>query len=453
MKLTIVHPCIGRRIGQRYIRSWQMEPLPAARLAGLTSPDVSISFYDDRMERVPFDAPCDLAAISVETYTARRAYQIASEYRKRRVPVVMGGFHATLRPEEVARYAEHVITGDADRVWPEFLDDFRHGRAGKFYHGKPGGALEHARYDRSIFAGKRYLPIGLIETGRGCNRKCDFCAIQSFFQRTHASRPAGDVVDEIRQQKARCKLFFFVDDNFVTDRARARELLLELGKTGIRWITQMSIDAAHDEAFLSLMARSGCAGVLIGFESLDPDTLREVNKSFALMKGGYETAMANLTRAGIRVYGTFIFGNDGDRPESFEHALDFANRHKFYIAAFNHITPFPGTPLYERLLKENRLTMPDWWLDPRYRYNMAPFRPRGMSAEEVRAHCIRARKRFYSPLGMARRGFSRINMQDAFMFRHFFPINIMHRLEIPARDGLPMGDAAWRGELLETDAS
>ena len=451
MRLTIVHPCIGRRIGARYIRSWQMEPLPAARLAGLTPAGVSISFHDDRMEEIPFDEPCDLVAISVETYTARRAYQIASEYRRRGVPVVMGGFHATLCTQETAQYAEHVITGDAEEAWPEFLDDFRAGRAGKIYHGAAGGAMSRARYDRSIFAGKRYLPIGLVETGRGCNRKCDFCAIQSFFQRSHARRPVADVMDEISQLAGRNKLFFFVDDNFVTGRAQAREFLVELAKLNIRWITQMSIDAAHDEDFLALMARSGCAGVLIGFESLDPETLRGVNKGFALMKGGYEAAMKNLTRHGIRIYGTFIFGNDNDTPESFEAALDFANRHKFYIAAFNHITPFPGTPLYARLEREGRLTMPAWWMDDDYRYNMVPFRPRRMSPEAVHAHCVKARKRFYSPASMIRRGFSRINMGSAFMFRHFFPINILHRLEIPARDGLPLGDAGWRGELLKAE--
>ena len=453
MRLTIVHPCIGRRVGQRYIRSWQMEPLPAARLAWLTPPDVSISFHDDRMERIPFDAPCDLVAISVETYTAKRAYQIASEYRKRGVPVVMGGFHATLCPRETARYAEHVVTGDADEAWPEFLDDFRAGRARKFYHGAVGKSLSHARYDRSIYAGKRYLPIALVETARGCNRKCDFCAIQSFFRRTHVHRPVAEVVDEIRQQARRARVFFFVDDNFVTDRARAWEFLVELTKLNIRWITHMSIDAAHDEDFLALMAQSGCEGVLIGFESLDPRTLRGVNKGFALMKGGYDAAMKNLTRHGIRIYGTFIFGNDEDGPESFEAALDFAIRHRFYVAAFNHLTPFPGTPLYERLRREGRLTMPSWWLDDDYRYNMVPFRPRRMTPEAVRAHCVNARKRFYSPVSMIRRGFSRINMGSAFMFRHFFPINIMHRLEISVRDGLPLGDAAWRGELLEADGA
>src|SRR5258707_3585016 len=118
MRLTIIHPCIGRRPGQSYIRTWQMEPLPAATLAGLTPKDVELRLYDDRMETIPFDEATDLVAISVETYTAKRAYQIACEYRKRSVPVVMGGFHASLCPEEVSRHAEAVVTGEAEAVWP-----------------------------------------------------------------------------------------------------------------------------------------------------------------------------------------------------------------------------------------------------------------------------------------------------------------------------------------------
>src|SRR5690349_15616227 len=125
MRLTIIHPCIGRKPGQKYIRTWQMEALPAATLAGLTPKDVEIRFYDDRMEIIPFDEPTDLVAISVETYTAKRSYQIASEYRMRGIPVVMGGFHATLVPDEVAEYAEAIVIGEAEKLWHEVIDDFR----------------------------------------------------------------------------------------------------------------------------------------------------------------------------------------------------------------------------------------------------------------------------------------------------------------------------------------
>jgi radical SAM superfamily enzyme YgiQ (UPF0313 family) len=170
MRLTIIHPCVGRRAGDRsYVRTWQMEPLPAATLAGLTPKDVSIRFYDDRMEEIPYDEATDLVAISVETYTARRAYQIASSYRARGVPVVMGGFHPSLCPDEVAQHAEAVVIGEAEESWPRLLDDFRHGKLEKFYRSAARPSLVKMMPDRSIFLGKRYLSVGLVEAGRGCH--------------------------------------------------------------------------------------------------------------------------------------------------------------------------------------------------------------------------------------------------------------------------------------------
>ena len=191
MRLTLIHPCIGRRRGQRYIRTWQMEPLPAAVIAGLTPPGVDIRFYDDRMERIPFDEPTDAVAISVETYTAKRAYQIASEYRRRGVPVIMGGFHASLCPEEVARYADAVVVGEAEAVWEQVLKDTEAGTLQPYYRGEQRPSLGGLRPNRSIFQGKRYLPIGLVEAGRGCHFRCDFCAVQTVFQRSQTRRQSN----------------------------------------------------------------------------------------------------------------------------------------------------------------------------------------------------------------------------------------------------------------------
>jgi radical SAM superfamily enzyme YgiQ (UPF0313 family) len=316
MRLTIVHPCVGRKLGQRYIRTWQMEPLPAATIAGLTPGDVDVRFHDDRMEQIPFDEPTDLVAISVETYTARRAYQIASEFRRRGVPVVMGGFHASLCPDEVARYAEAVVVGEAEALWPQVLDDFRHDRLSKFYRASGRTSLENLRPDRSIFAGKRYLPIGLVEAGRGCHFQCEFCAVQTVFEATQTRRPIDRILSELHAMKDTRRLFFFVDDNITSNIRQAKEFFRALIPLNIRWVSQTSINAAHDEEFLDLLVRSGCQGVLIGFESLNPANLQSMNKRFNTAKGGFEVALANLRRHRIRIYGTFIFGYDGDTAES-----------------------------------------------------------------------------------------------------------------------------------------
>ena len=453
-RLTIIHPCIGRRAGDRsYIRTWQMEPLPAATIAGLTPRDVHVRFYDDRMEMIPVDEPTDLVAISVETYTAKRAYQIASAYRERGVPVVMGGFHATLCPDEVADYADAIVVGEAEKVWAAVIDDARHGRLQKFYRGSGRPSLAGLRPDRSVFRGKRYLPIGLVEAGRGCHFKCEFCAVTKVFDASQTRRPTEEIIAEIEQVRREFgrKLFFFVDDNITSNLDEAKAFFRALIPLKVRWVSQSSINAAHDEEFLDLLSRSGCMGVLIGFESLDEQNLAAMNKRFNTMRGGFEQALANLQRHRIRVYGTFIFGYDRDTPDTFEQTVAFAKRHALYIAAFNHLTPFPGTPLYERLERDGRLRFGRWWLDERYTYNTIPFTPANVAPDELQRLCVDARRRFYSWPSILRRSVIGANRQNGFMFRNFFLINALHRTDVSLRDHFPLGDAAWTQSLIKAN--
>jgi radical SAM superfamily enzyme YgiQ (UPF0313 family) len=454
VRLTLVHPCVGRRRGQPYIRTWQMEPLAPATLAGLTPRDseIDIRFYDDRTEAIQFDEPTDLVALSVETYTAKRSYQIASEYRRRGVPVVMGGFHPTLVPDEASEYAESIVIGEAEGLWPQLIDDFRNGRLRRVYRQPRRPPLAGLRPDRSIFAGKRYLPIGLVEAGRGCHFRCEFCAVQSYFANTQTRRPTEEILEEIR--RIRHPLIFFVDDNITSNMDRAKEFFRALIPLKIRWVSQASINAAHDEEFLRLIKASGCQGLLIGFETLNPENLRRMRKSFNLMNGGYEQALANLRRHRIRLYVTFILGYDEDNGDTLEETLAFAERHRFYIVAFNHLTPFPGTPLYDRLKREGRLLYERWWLDPAYRYGMVPFAPQGMTADQVKQRCIEARQRFYSIASIARRSADfQVNSDNFFMWSHFFSINLLFRSEVLKRKDFPLGDESYSAPLLKAEHS
>jgi radical SAM superfamily enzyme YgiQ (UPF0313 family) len=449
-RVTIIHPCVGRRIGQRsYVRTWKMEPLPAATIAALTPKDVEKRFYDDRLEKIPYNEPTDLVTISVETYTAKRSYQIASEYRKRGIPVVMGGFHASLCPDEVGRYADSLVVGEAEEIFPRVLDDWRHGRGERVYRAARRPRSLTVGPDRSIFRGKRYLPISLVESARGCKFTCEFCAITAAFKGTQNRAPIDRVLAEVRTLKRPGRLFFFIDDNIVSDLAGAKELFRALIGEGIRWVGQASSTVAFDEEALSLMAASGCKGVLIGFESLDEQQLRQMNKAWNLARGGPAAALQNLRKHGIRVYGTFIFGYDMDNRESFSRAVAFAREQGMFIAAFNHLTPFPGTPLYARLQREGRLRFPAWWLDPGYRYGMVPFLPKGMSPEELERSCIAARRSFYGWPSILSRARKRVNWRDPWMLVNFLAINAMHRADVVGRNHMPLGDEAWTGELLQ----
>ncbi|MFN8607322.1 MAG: radical SAM protein [Vulcanimicrobiota bacterium] len=447
MRLTLIHPAVGHQGRRPYIRVWQMEPLPPAVLAALTPADVEVRFYDDRLEAIPYAEPTDLVAISVETYTARRAYQIASHYRRRGVPVVMGGFHTTLVPEEVSQYAEAIVVGEAEEVWPELIDDFRHGRLKNRYQSSQRPRLERIRPRREIFAGKGYLKLGLVEAGRGCHFHCEFCAIQAYFKNTQVRRPIDDILADIREHPR--PLYFFVDDNITSNLKQAKEFFRALIPLNIRWVSQASINAAHDEEFLQLIRASGCQMLLIGFETLNPTSLKAMNKEFNTMRGGYEQALANLRRHRIRLYPTFIFGYDEDTEETLQQTLDFCRQQRFYLAAFNHLTPFPGTPLYARLQQEGRLLYERWWLDETYRYGMVPFRSRGLAPEQIARLCLRARRSFYGLPSILHRALDfQVNSSSLFGLASFITANLLLRREVVDRQKLPMGDADDHAPLL-----
>ncbi len=447
MKVTLVHPCIGRRVGQPYIRTWQMAPLTPAHLAGLTPEGVQVAFYNDSMEPIPFDEPTDLVAMTVEAYTAKRAYQIASEYRKRGVPVVMGGIHATLCPEDVAQYAESVVIGQAEELWETVLRDAERGTLQTYYRAPARPDLSGFVPDRRIFGGKDYLPLAMVERGRGCQFQCDFCSVQSAYDHSYASRPIDDVVTELLTLK-NSPLVFFVDDNITGNMAQAKEFLRALIPLKIRWVSQGSLNAAYDEEFLELLRLSGCMGLLIGFESLNPETLQKMNKTVNAVRPDFEEALANLRRYGIRIYATFVFGYDDDTPESFARTVKFALDHRFFMAAFNHLVPFPGTPLYRRLEAEGRLLYERWWMAEDYSFNQVPFRPLQMSPEELELGCYGSRNAFYSLPSIIRRGADRVNLSEGRMLFYYPMINLLSRHEVYQRHHFPLGDQGWDGELI-----
>ena len=271
MRLTIIHPCIGRRPGERYIRTWQMEPLPAATIAGLTPRDVEVRFYDDRMETIPFDEPTDLVAISVETYTAKRAYQIASEYRRRGVPVVMGGFHAdACARTRSRRYAEAVVIGEAEEVWPRgastisVTDACRSSIAPKAPVARRPAArpLDLPRQTLSADRPRRSRPRLPLQVR--LLRRADV------FGATQTRRPADDILAEIAAIGTQEAVFLRRRQHHVQSGAgegvfSARSRPLESAGSARRASTPPTT-----RNFSTLLVRSGCQGVLIGFESLEP---------------------------------------------------------------------------------------------------------------------------------------------------------------------------------------
>jgi len=240
-----------------------------------------------------------------------------------------------------------------------------------------------------------------------------------------------------------------VDDNLSADIERAKSLMRSLIPLKIRWVSQCSINAACDEEFVQLLAASGCFGILIGFESLNPNNLKTMNKGSNLMKGAYEIGLANLRKYKIRIYATFIFGYDEDDETSFETTFKFALEQKFYLAAFNHLIPFPGTPLYRRLEQENRLLYKEWWLDDTYRFNIIPFQPKNMSPERLQRGCLGARQNYFNLRNVLYRGLDPVNSSPILLWPVFFGINSMFHGEVGQRNLFPLGDEGWQGQLIK----
>ena len=416
-----------------------MQPLAFAILRTLTPPDVEVVVYDERVEAIPLDEPTDLVAMTVETYTARRAFQLATAYRRRGVPVVMGGYHPTFVPEECGAFADAIAIGDAEGIWPTIVADARHGRLRPRYHqhGYPS-LVGQPPADRRVFVGKKYAPVTLVQYGRGCRFNCDFCSIHAFYGSSLRQRPVREVCDEI--ERAGRKLVFFVDDNLFVDAPKARELFEAVRPLGINWFCQSSIDIARDRSLVRLMARSGCSSALFGFESLGAANLRQMRKGWNVKWQDFETSIEVIRDSGIMIYGTFVHGYDHDTVQSFDDTVEFAIKHRFYLANFNPLTPTPRAPLYDRLAREGRLIHERWWLDPGFRYGDATFHPRGMTAEELTAGCWRARRAFNTVGSIARRfADSSGALRSPRHAVQYLLSNVISRREIFDKQGSPLG--------------
>ncbi|NJN83267.1 MAG: radical SAM protein [Caldilineaceae bacterium] len=417
-----------------------MEPLVFAILSGLTPPHVERTLVDERLEAIPYDTPTDLVAMTVETYNARHAYQIAGEYRRRGVPVVMGGYHPTFLPDEARRFGDAVVIGDAEGLWPRVVADAETGRLRSVYRQDDYPTLDGLMPDRAIFKGKRYAPAALVQYGRGCRYACEFCSIHAFYGTNLRQRPVREVVEEI--ELANKKHVFLVDDNIFVDIAKAKELFHALIPLKVRWSCQVSIDVTRDRELLALMEASGCTTAVVGFESLNEANLTQMKKKWNLKHGDYATAVEKLRDHGIMIYGSFVFGYDEDTPDSFDVTLEFAQDNKFYIANFNPLTPMPGAKLYARLQREGRLVYNAWWLEPQYRYGQATFNPRRMTADQLTEGCFRVRRDFYAYSSTIQRAFDpRTNSRDLYRLGLHVASNYVARREIMNKQGQHLGSS------------
>jgi len=442
MHLTLIKPNIGRMEHSLYVDEGRMEPLQLGVLAALTPPDVDVALWDDRLEAIPYDRPTDLVAITVETYTARRAYEIAAEYRRRGVPVVMGGMQPTLIPEEVQPHADSIFIGDAETKWAQVIDDARRGALRPRYDAPVGVAHPGVHTRRDIFKGKGYLPISLMQFSRGCRFACTFCAVSSYFDKGHYTRLAEEVVAEI-EARERKQIIFFVDDNILSNFAAAKQLFRALIPLKVHWVSQGSIDMTQDRELMGLMVESGCVGMVVGFESISKDSLRWMRKSPNFVGGfdGYQSQIEVIREYGIQLWAAFTLGHDHDTVDSIQETLDWAMENKFPLAAFNILVPYPNTPLYQKLEAEGRLLYDGkWWLHPEYRFNYAAFRPKNMTPDELTEACWNARSTYNSLGFLIRRAFDfKTNLRTLYKLGVYLRYSPIFRKEVFKKHGMRFG--------------
>lgn len=420
-RLVLINP-VGRRSGYMLSRFSRFPPLGLAYVAAVTPPGWDIKILDENFGPAALE-DADLVGITAFTSSIGRAYQIAAEYRGRGIPVVMGGIHASMMPDEALEYADAVVAGEVEEIWAKVLDDFAAGRMRGVYIGPVVDLEKSEIVPRRDLLHPDYL-WNSIQTSRGCPFECSFCSVSRYLGRAYRQRPAEFVLRELETIKN--EHIFFLDDNLIgySDASRRRALEIFEGMRGMKkmWWMQASINVADDQTVLKSASRAGCAYVFIGFETTHIESLREMHKGINIKTGveNYGTVVSRLHRHGIAVLGAFIIGNDNESPEYYKELADFILKAGVDIVQISILTPLPGTALMEKVQKENRLVFHDFPYDwAKFRFSYLTHRPLGLDEAEVYTGNNSVKKRLYSfpfyPYRILRSFLSLRNMRSAYI--------------------------------------
>jgi radical SAM superfamily enzyme YgiQ (UPF0313 family) len=372
-------------------------------LAALVPTDIQVEIKDDLMDEVTFREECDLVALSFMTHQAPRAYQLAAGFRRRGIPVVMGGFHTTLATEECQEHADALVMGEAEEAWPRLLRDYQAGRLAPIYRSEKLSDLKNLpvpRYD--LLNLKRYKLLNIpSQTTRGCPHACSYCEVTQVYGGKFRHRPVDEVVNEIQEIRrlTGSDFIYFVDDNFAANRRQAMTLMERLIPLKLIYGCLATANVGDDPEVLDLMARSGCLHVNIGMESISPESLKAVNKNQNKVKD-YERQFKALQDRGIGFSVNVMFGLDGDRMDIFDTTVDFLIRLKAPVAFMFILAPRPGTKVRDQLLHQGRIFDQDW---TNYCGFKPVYHPMHMSARQLEEGYWRANWQFYSLLSILQR--------------------------------------------------
>lgn len=396
-RLLLINPVNQNISGLTINNSSKFPPLGLGILAALTTDDFEIELIDENYDTFEYKE-ADLVGITAFTSAANRAYELASQYTKRNIPVVMGGIHASMIPDEALCYVDGVVIGEAESVWPLVLKDFQNQTLKKVYRGDHQDLEDMIVPDRRIFS-PRYQ-FATIQTSRGCPMDCSFCSVTAFNGKKYRQRPVEDVLDELETIPQ--NYLFFIDDNLLGYGKQAEERAIKLFKGMVErklnkvWHCQSSLNFGSNEEVLKWAAKSGCKLVFIGLESADPEELKDMNKKVNL-RFEYQRVFKNIHKHGIAVLGAFIYGSDIETKASMLRKTEYILKNRIDVIDTTILTPLPGTRLYKEFEKQERLYFTNFPKDwDKYSMTELTYRLKRMSNEEFKETLDTCTKRLRS---------------------------------------------------------
>jgi radical SAM superfamily enzyme YgiQ (UPF0313 family) len=402
MKILLVSPERERKKEEAFLFRLSFLNLPY--IAAVTPPGVEVKIVDEAFDKINFEEKVDLVGITAQTPVAPRAYQIAEAFKKRGIPVVMGGVHASMLPQEALQHVDAVVVGEAEEVWPGLIEDLRRGQLGRIYAGSNFfSPADLPIPKRELLNAKFYFPLKLLETTRGCPHHCDFCGVSKFFGFRYRNRPTSEIERELKTlfpegpvmnpvlkkilslfskdlpYFLKRRLLYIIDSNIAGNRRFCLELLSLLKQFDLLWYGHAPVSIAFDQKLLEGFSQSGCIAINLGFESFSGENLKVMGKGFN-QPSRYVEAVQRIHDQGIGIMGTFIVGLDDDDPGVFQRIIDFCIHSKLDWALAFIMAPYPGTDSFLRLEKEGRIFCKDW---EKYDSLNAVYQPLLMSVEEL----------------------------------------------------------------------